>query len=222
MISKSYGKKRAAFQKQRSGRRQDWQEAGLDEGFWERICFFMDKFSMTGWHLQSGKQALQSRTESEYKKEADIPSEYVSLDFILYFILSSPALHFRSFLLTCIFFPLFFFLHCTTKYLAVSVLSLHCAPPPPLSTPTQIFLSFSASPYNISFCNPAVSLSVFFFHLLCVKSYRVHSSGSLMPVPLCWLHWHKLIFFPLLLQCHWQWHCRLDCVRLSKWIKLTV
>lgn len=120
------------------------------------------------------------------------------------------------------FFPLFFFLHCTTEYLAVSVLSLHRAPPPPLSTPTQIFLSFSASPYNISFCNPAVSLSVFFFHLLCVKSYRVHSSGSLMPVPLCWLHWHKLIFFPLLLQCHWQWHCRLDCVRLSKWIKLTV
>lgn len=35
-----------------------------------------------------------------------------------------------------------------------------------------------------------------FFHLLCVKSYRVHSSGSLMPVPLCWLHWHKLIFSP--------------------------
>lgn len=103
MISKSYEKKKGCFSEAAQ-----WEEAGLTRGRtgWR---FFMDKFSMTGWHLQSGKQALQSRTESEYKKEADIPSEYVSLDFILYFILSSPALHFRSFLLTCIFFSPSFF-----------------------------------------------------------------------------------------------------------------
>lgn len=62
MISKSYGKKRAAFQKQRSGRRQDWQEAGLDEGFsWINSLWRGDTSRVASKHCRAELRANTRR-----------------------------------------------------------------------------------------------------------------------------------------------------------------
>lgn len=195
MISKSYEKKRAAFQTQRSGRRQDWQEAGLDEGFWERICFFMDKFSMTGvtppeWQASTAEQNWERIQEgSRYPLWICLSWFYT----LLCSFIPCSAFRFLSSHL-----HLFFLFFSCTAPPNICLLAFYLSIAPRLPHSRLLPKSFFRSLLLLIIFHSATPLSLclsFFFHLLCVKSYRVHSSGSLMPVPLCWLHWHSWFFF---------------------------
>lgn len=139
------------------------------------------------------------------RRRKTLPSDYVSLDVMIFFSIFLCSLLFSVFILHCLsFFPLFVSppvwlpLHhrifaniCVAVYFLILLYF-------PNFTLLSIFFSFFFH-FSLYFCS--LALCQLFIHLLCVKGYRVHSSGSLMPVTSLWGALAQADVFSL------QWRC---------------
>lgn len=135
--------------------------------------------------LQSGSKHCTAAMKENARKRQTLPSDCVSFDLMFSFIFSSSffILHCLSVFLLLLFSPQFLLLHhliiCQCLCYCLSMFWHSISPTLPASL--YFALSFSSSLYIFPHCS---SLCQSLIHLHCFKGYRVHSSGTLMPVPL--------------------------------------
>lgn len=160
----------------------EWEQAGVtgNSTGWraghkqdrERFWFSRINSTWQRWHLQSGsKHCTAAAMREDTKRRQAFPSDCVSLCISF----TAPPITWKS------------LRYCPSMFWHYSVSS---------TSPSSLHFSLSSSTslYIFFFLHLPLSRCQSLIHLHRVKGYRVHSSGTLMPVPLSQLHWHRLMF----------------------------